>query len=80
MATKNYLSFVSTTAAVYVLINFNVLVNFSIKTDFLLLQEHWPLNNELSIFNLFPSTLYHGCSGMSDAEILTGRPFGEFAY
>ena len=42
------------------------------NTYFLLLQEYWLHNSDLSTFNSFsPASSYHGCSGMSDSDILT---------
>ena len=47
------------------------------NTDFLLLQEHWLHNSDLSTFNSFsPASSYHGYSCMYDSDILIGRPFG----
>ena len=45
------------------------------ESDFVFLQEHWLYNDDLpSLSNIDSSLSYHGCSGMSHSDILTGRP------
>ena len=51
------------------------------NTDFLLFQKHWLRTSDLSTFNSFsPTSSNHGCSDMSDSEILTDRPLVASAY
>lgn len=47
------------------------------KHDFTFLQEHWLLNAQIpSIESKIPNVSVHGVSGMPDAELLHGRPYG----
>ena len=45
--------------------------------DFVLLQEHWLLNEQFDLFNKFiPGSCVHGVSGMDSTKLRSGRPFG----
>lgn len=47
------------------------------KSDFVFLQEHWLLPDNLNIFQIrIPRISCHGTSAMSTSELLTGRPYG----
>ena len=50
---------------------------FFAESDFVFLQEHWLYNDDLpSLANINSSLSYHGCSGMYDNKLASGRPFG----
>lgn len=46
------------------------------KVDFLLLQEHWQLPENLGVFLSIPGVTCHGVSAMDSSEVLVGRPYG----
>ena len=50
--------------------------------QFVCLQEHWLRDSELLLLYSCMSNhsiSFHACSGMTDRELLIGRPYGEFA-
>jgi len=47
------------------------------KCNFLLLQEHWLSDSQLSVLgNIDNNILYYGVSGSGNDSVLSGRPFG----
>ncbi len=45
--------------------------------DFLFLQEHWMLSNQINTFGCKVSSMHvHGVSGMDEHELIQGRPYG----
>ena len=46
------------------------------KTDFLLIQEHWLLNENLGVFHNISNVSCHGVSAMDSSQVLVGRPHG----
>ena len=50
------------------------------ESDFMFLKEHWLYNDDLpSLANIVSSLSYHGCSGMCDHKLPSGRLFGGVA-
>ena len=48
--------------------------------DFIFIQEHWLFENEMQIcFSKLKGIHHHGISGMSNNELLNGRPYGGVA-
>ena len=46
------------------------------KVDFLLIQEHWLLPENLGTFLSIPGISCHGISAINSSEVLVGRPHG----
>ena len=47
------------------------------QCDFLLIQEHWLYQAHIGqICRDLPNSMVHGCSGMDDSQIRSGRPYG----
>ena len=47
------------------------------KHDFVLVQEHWLLQDQLNTFQQHIDNIQiHGISGMVESELLRGRPYG----
>ena len=48
--------------------------------DILLLQEHWLLDDNIKVFEDRVNNAHvHGVSGITDTELLSGRPYGGVA-
>ena len=52
------------------------ITELSTKCDFLLIQEHWLLCENLGTFHSIPNISCHGVSAMDSSQVLAGRPHG----